>query len=218
MNVEDVMTREVVTVRPGASLKHVAALLGEHRISGLPVVDGEGELQGVVSEGDILCKERGSSERRSVLERLRRPRGIEEQLKLEARTAAEAMTTPARTTVPWRSVAGAAGQMLDEGINRLPVVDREGKLVGIVTRADLVRAFARSDTDIRQEIQEDVLARTLLLPQPVTVDVEEGKVRLGGSVDRRSDAQLVAAVVTKVPGVVEVESEISWREDDRRRH
>ncbi len=217
MNVEDVMTKEVVTVRPGASLKHVAALLGEHRISGLPVVDGEGKLQGVVSEGDILCKERGPSERRSVLERLRRPRRIEEQLKLEARTAAEAMTTPAKTTVPWRSVAGAAGQMLDEGINRLPVVDREGKLVGIVTRADLVRAFARSDTDIRQEIQEDVLARTLLLPQPVTVDVEEGKVRLGGSVDRRSDAQLVSAVVTKVPGVVEVESEISWREDDRRR-
>jgi len=216
MKVEEVMTRDVVTVRPETSLRQVAAILAERRISGLPVVDEAGEILGVVSEGDILVKERGPSERNWVLERLLHPHGTNGQLKLEARTAAEAMTAPAKTTVFWRSVSGAAAQMLDDGINRLPVVDKDGKLVGIVTRADLVRAFARSDAEIRREIQEDVLARALLLPEPITVAVDDGKVMLGGTVEKRTDAELVPAVVAKVPGVLEVESAISWRKDDGR--
>jgi CBS domain-containing protein len=218
MKIEDVMTREVVTVRPDTSLKQVAALLAERRISGLPVVGENGEIVGVVSEGDILFKERGPSGRTGVFARLRRHDETKAQLKLEARTAAEAMTAPARTTVAWRSVSAAAAQMLEEGVNRLPVVDKNDKLVGIVTRADLVRAFARSDADIQHEIQEDVLERTLLSSEPiaVTVAVADGKVTLGGSVDRRMDAELVSAVVAKVPGVVEVESAIAWRENGKR--
>lgn len=217
MKVEDVMTKEVVTVRPDTSLKQVAAVLAERRISGLPVVDEDGEIVGVVSEADILFKERGPAGRKGVLARLRHPFGTEGQLKLEARTAAEAMTAPAKTAVPWRSVATAAAQMLDSGINRLPVVDQDGKLVGIVTRADLVRAFARPDADIQQEIRQDVLERTLLLTEPLTVAVDEGRVTLSGWVDRRADAESISAFVAKVPGVVEVESAVSWREEDGKR-
>jgi CBS domain-containing protein len=214
MRIEDVMTKDVVTVAPETPLKHVAALLAGRKISGLPVVDEQGALVGVVSEGDILFKERGAPERTGMLARLHRRRGPDGRAKLEARTAAEAMTTPATTAPPWRSVAAAAAQMTDDGINRLPVVDQDGKLVGIVTRADLVRAFARPDAEIRREIEEDVLERALLLPEPISVAVDEGKVTLGGSVDKRLDAMLVPAVVAKVPGVVEIESAISWREDD----
>jgi CBS domain-containing protein len=215
MKVEDVMTRDVLTVRPEASVKEVGRILAERTISGVPVVTKDGEVVGVVSEGDILFKERGPSERKGMRARLLDRFGTEAQLKLEARTAAEAMTAPPKTTAPWRSVAAAAAQMLAESVNRLPVIDNAGKLVGIVTRADLVRAFARSDREIQQEIREDVLRHTLWLrvPEAVTVRVDGGSVRLSGLVDTRTDAELVSACVAKVPGVVDVDSSLSWHED-----
>ncbi|HET8556558.1 MAG TPA: CBS domain-containing protein, partial [Gaiellaceae bacterium] len=113
MNVKDVMTSDVVTVRPDTSLKDVATILTERRISGVPVVDEGGKVVGVVSEGDILFKERGPSERTGVLAWFADPYDVEEQLKLAARTAAEAMTAPAKTIAPWRPVSSAAAEMLD---------------------------------------------------------------------------------------------------------
>jgi CBS domain-containing protein len=109
--------------------------------------------------------------------------------------------------------------MLDEGVNRLPVVDDEGRLVGIVTRADLVRAFVRPDAEIEREIREDVLERLLLLetPESVTVAVDGGKVTLAGLVEMRTDAELVPALVAGLPGVVEVESSVRWRTDNSKR-
>lgn len=218
MNVRDVMTSEVITAHPGTSLKDVAAILAEERISGVPVVGEDGEVVGVVSEADILVKERGPVEQKGLLAVFTLATYGEEQLKLGARTAAEAMTTPAQTIAPWQRVSTAAARMLDHGINRLPVVDHKGRLVGIVTRADLVRAFMRPDAEIEREIREQVLERELLLdiPRGVTVAVEGGKATLGGSVAMRTDAELVPALVAKVPGVIEVDSSISWREDNRR--
>jgi CBS domain-containing protein len=139
--VEQLMTAPVVTVPPNRSLKEVALLLVEHRISGVPVVE-DGTVLGVVSEGDIVAKERGAT--------TPAPDGLlawlfgnDEEItaKLAARTAADAMSSPTVTIESWRSAATAAALMTDRGVNRLPVVDR-GRLVGIVTRADLVRAFA----------------------------------------------------------------------------
>jgi CBS domain-containing protein len=219
MKVTDVMTSDVITVRPDASLKEVAAVLAEHRISGVPVVDEDGKVLGVVSEADILFKERGPSERKGKFAAFTDPtHGTGGELKLEARTAVDAMTAPARTIAPWRSVSSAAAQMLDEGVNRLPVVENSC-LVGIVTRADLVRAFARPDAEIGREIREEVLERGLLLETPgsVTVAVDEGKVTLGGTMRMRTDAELARTLVAKVPGVVEVDSSIGWREDNRKR-
>jgi CBS-domain-containing membrane protein len=219
MNVRDVMTTDVVTVAPAAPLKEVAEVLVEHRITGVPVVSDDGEVLGVVSEGDILFKERGPMERKGVLGWLSDPYGMEGQLKLEARTAADAMSTPAKTIASWWSTAAAAALMLDAQVNRLPVVDNNGRLVGIVTRGDLVRAFVRSDEEIAREIREDVLRRTFWLdaPDAVTVQVAAGKVTLTGVVDTRTDAELVPAVVRKVPGVIEVDAAITWRGDNERR-
>jgi CBS domain-containing protein len=217
MKVKDVMTRDVVTVGPETSLKEVAEILAERRISGMPVVRADGEVLGVVSEGDILFKERGASQRKGTLSWLKDPYGMEGLLKLEARTAGEAMTAPARTIAPWRALSAAAALMLEQHVNRLPVVD-DGELVGIVTRADLVRAFIRPDDEIEHEIRQGVLREALWLdsPERVTVAVEDGVVTLGGTVDARTDAELVATFAAKVPGVVGVDSSIGWLEDNGR--
>jgi CBS domain-containing protein len=218
MNVRDVMTSVVITVGPETSLKELATILARCGISGLPVVDEDGRVIGVVSEGDILFKERGVSERKGMHAWLSEALGKDGQLKLEAQTAAQAMTAPAKTIAPWRPVSAAAAQMLEEGVNRLPVVDDEGRLVGIVTRADLVRAFVRPDAEIRREIREGVLERALLLetPEAVTAAVEGGKVMLRGSVRMRTDAEAIPGLVSKVPGVVAVDSSIGWQEDNRK--
>lgn len=219
MNVKDVMTSDVVTVRPETSLKDVAAILTERRISGAPVVDASGKVVGVVSEGDILFKERGPSERTGLLAWFADPYDVAEQLKLAARTAGEAMTAPAKTIAPWRPVSSAAAEMLDEGVNRLPVVDDEGRLMGIVTRADLVRAFVRTDAEIVREVREKVLERALLLetPETVTVGVDGGVVTLDGFVELRADAELIPTLVARLPGVVDVESSVRWRRENPKR-
>lgn len=219
MNVKDVMTSDVITVRPETSLKDVAAILTERRISGVPVVDASGKVVGVVSEGDILFKERGPSERTGLLAWFADPYDVAEQLKLAARTAGEAMTAPAKTIAPWRPVSSAAAEMLDEGVNRLPVVDDEGRLMGIVTRADLVRAFVRTDAEIVREVREKVLERALLLetPETVTVGVDGGVVTLDGFVELRADAELIPTLVARLPGVVDVESSVRWRRENPKR-
>jgi CBS domain-containing protein len=220
MNVHDLMTRAVITARRETSLKEVATLLAQRGISGLPVVDDNGRVLGVVSEGDILFKERGPLERKGMLARLSRTAGADHQPKFEAQTAGQAMTAPAETIAPWRSVAAAAAQMLEAGVNRLPVVDDEGRLVGIVTRADLVRAFVRPDAEIEREIREEVLERALLLETPaaINVEVDQGKVTLGGTLRIRTDVEFLLALVARVPGVVEVDSSINWQEDNLTQH
>jgi CBS-domain-containing membrane protein len=213
LRVSDVMTRDVVAVPADMPLKELARTLTEHGISGAPVVDENQHVLGVVSETDILFKERGRSERSGLLSRVRDPHGPERQRKTEARTAGEAMTAPARTIAAWRTVASAAATMLEGDVNRLPVVDPHERLTGIVTRADLVRAFGRSDDDIRQEICEDVLGQILPVPTAVRVSVADGTVTLSGGLDP-ADADLVVAGVAKVPGVVEVRSTIGRRMND----
>src|SRR6266542_3857413 len=124
MQVDQVMTRDVVTVSPQTSLKDVAALLTERRISGVPVCDEANRVLGVVSEHDILLKELGLSDRRAGLFAwlLESPAELSSR-KLAARTAEDAMTAPAITTEPNRSVAEAARLMVDGSVNRLPVVE-----------------------------------------------------------------------------------------------
>jgi CBS domain-containing protein len=219
MNVRDVMTTDAATVTPGTSLKEVARILVDRGISGVPVVDAEGGVLGVVSETDLLAKERADPPARGgPLAWLVDPAEVVERRKLAARLAGEVMSAPALTIAPQRSLATAAGWMLDHRVNRLPVVEH-GKLVGIVTRADLVRAFARPDAEIAREIRGDVLGRQMLLDdRAVDVEVDAGEVVLRGVFGRRSQAQLMPRLVARVAGVVGVESKLTWREDDTARH
>lgn len=215
MRIGDVMTRKVRTVRPETPLKEAAALLAREGISGLPVVDGDGAVVGVLSEADILVKESGPRPgHQGVLAWLLEPADPALPAKLQATRAGEAMSSPALTISPERPLREAATRMLEEGVNRLPVVDEAGRLVGIVSRGDLVRAFARSDEEIRREIEQEVLRRELWLddPEAIRVTVTGGAVRLEGAVGSAADAELLPRFVQRVPGVVQVTSKLTRAE------
>jgi CBS-domain-containing membrane protein len=218
LTVRDVMTRSVRTVGPDTPLKEVARLLLDAGISGVPVVGALDTVLGVVSEADFLVKEQGA---RAVRHRRLAPLFGESaetrsQLdKVEARTAGEAMTAPAVTIAASASIADAAALMTRRGINRLPVIEG-GCLVGIVTRADLVRAYLRTDEELARTIREDVLLRILWLdPAAFTVDVRNGEATVTGSVERRSTAAIVEETIKLVPGIVDANVHVRWTVDDR---
>jgi CBS domain-containing protein len=209
MKVKDVMSSAVLTVGPYTPLKDVARLLVENRVSGVPVLDDDGTVLGVVSEADILAKERTNPGASSLLEHLFDTET--DSHKHDARDAADAMTSPAVTIRPRRAVSEAAALMLDRRVNRLPVVDDHGRLVGIVTRSDLVRAFVRSDEEIEREIREDVILNTLWnAPDRFEIEVQEGEVTLSGKVADAQSAELLVNFIERVPGVVAVRSSVAW--------
>jgi CBS domain-containing protein len=209
MRVDQLMTKNVITVTPETPLRDVAALLAEKGISGVPVVEND-QLVGVVSEADLLVKEAGPGVRPSrVLDWLLLPDYTEREAKFAARTAGEAMTSPAQTIPDYASVATAAARMSEERVNRLPVL-KDGKLVGILTRADVIRAFTRRDDEIAEEIREDVIGRGFWEPpDAVTVEVDQGEVVLSGTVQSHAVASGIPRAVLRVPGVVSVESTLT---------
>lgn len=217
MNVEIVMTKDVLTVERATPLREVARLLAQHAISGLPVVD-DGRVVGVVSEADILAKERGAPDARPrILDLLLDSRAYDDA-RIDATTAGEAMSAPPVTIGPRAELAKAAATMLDEHVNRLPVVDKDGILLGIVTRADLVQAFVRSDAEIAREVKEDVALRRLWIPpDAVEITVENGVVRLAGTVENRETAAMLPRFVRRVPGVVAVDSDLAYEDEKGRR-
>lgn len=217
LKVRDLMTADVVTVRPTTPIKDAARLLVEHRISGMPVVDG-GRVVGVISEGDLIVKEHGADpvERRPLARIFGDSPETRAQLaKIVALTAGDAMTAPAITISADALVAEAAATMMRRGVNRLPVVDGD-ELVGVVSRADIVRAFVRTDEELAEAIREDVLYKTLWLdPSLFEVVVTKGKARIRGQVERRSEADVIERIAMMVPGIVGVENELTWTLDDR---
>jgi len=210
MKVVELMTRDVVTATPEMSLRKAASLLSSRKISGVPVVDPSGAVVGILSEADILAKVSGKRPRGGLLGWLLEA-DVTLDEKIRARTVGDAMTAPVITTAPNQPVHEAAARMVAESVNRLPVVE-DGKLVGIVTRADLVRAFTRTDEEIASEIETEILRRTLWLePGAVTVTVTDGAVRLEGEVETETDAELLPVFVARVPGVVAVDASLTSR-------
>lgn len=213
-----VMTTPVFTVRRETPLKDVARLLIDNGVSGVPVVDDDGTVLGVVSEADFLVKEQGPAEvrHRRLARLLGETATTRHQLDvLAARNAGEAMTAPAVTIEASRPIREAAAVMTSRRVNRLPVVD-DGRLVGIVTRADLVRAYVRSDEELVRTIRDDVLLRILWL-DPIGFDVTavNGEATITGHVERRSTAAIIEETVRMVPGIVACHAEICWSIDDR---
>ncbi|MFD7473879.1 CBS domain-containing protein [Streptomyces sp. NPDC059837] len=214
-----VMTYDVVAAQYGTPCKDVVRLLREHRISGLPVIDEDDKVIGVISETDLMQRQACLPESRGLLGTwaLRLRRGARRRTaRSRARTAGGVMSAPA-VTVPAEAVLREAARLMTQHcIERLPVVDEEDRLVGIVTRRDLLQVFVRSDEEIRQAVQREVLFDALWLgPHTVEVDVYDGAVTLTGQLEHRSDAAVAVAMTRRLDGVVDVVDHLTYRFDDR---
>jgi CBS domain-containing protein len=212
--VKDLMTTQVVTVGPSARFKEIVARLVEHRVSALPVVDDHGLVLGVVSEADLLLKEEFPDPDQDIpllwTKRRRRERD-----KAAASTARDLMTVAVVSISSDATVPEAARRMHTAWVKRLLVVDERGRLVGIISRADLLKVFSRPDDDIRREILDEVIVAEFSLdPERFFVQVHDGVVILEGRVEQRSLLPWVVRAVHGVEGVVRVENRLAYDLDD----
>jgi len=210
--VKDVMTKDVVSVRETAGYKDIVAVMRELQISAFPVLDEEDHLVGVVSEADLLLKEVGEGALGGYLISTGR-RG--ERAKATGSTAADLMSRPAVTIGPDDSVAGAARLMHDRHLKRLPVTDDEGRVVGIVSRVDVLSVFDRPDSEIRDEVIKNVILGEFALdPVATSVTVSSGVVTISGPVESRAVAHELIAALRHAEGVVGVRSRLSYPPPD----
>ena len=206
--VKDVMTTQVVAVGPAASFKEMVVKMRRARASALPVVDGEDRVIGVVSEADMLNKEADLNTEPGTLSGLLR---FGEREKSAGVTAAELMTKPPVTIGPGAPLSEAARLMRDRRVKRLPVINDTGLLIGIVSRADVLRVFARPDADIRREANEEVIAETFMADSPsVAVTVHDGIVTLTGRTDTGQLARGLVMAVRQIDGVVAVRDQLGY--------
>ncbi|MGW3565928.1 CBS domain-containing protein [Streptomyces sp. NPDC000941] len=206
--VSDVMTHTVVAVGREAPFKEIVKTLEQWKVSALPVLEGEGRVIGVVSEADLLPKEEF---RDSDPTRLGQLRDLPDIVKAGAVTAEELMTAPAITVHANATLAETARIMTHRRVKRLPVVDDEGRLEGIVSRADLLKVFLRADEDIEEEVRREVVS--YLFPasagQPVLVSVREGVVTLTGQVRDAALIPAAARLIRSVEGVVDFDNRLT---------
>ncbi|WP_327302815.1 CBS domain-containing protein [Streptomyces sp. NBC_01298] len=189
--VGQVMTADVVSVDRSTTFREIAKLLADYDITGLPVVDEEDRVVGVVSESDLLAR--------------------------KALTAADIMSAPAVTVHAQESVSEAGQLMTRLGLQRIPVTDEQERLVGIVTRRDLLRVFLRPDAEIRRQVSEDVLSGSIGAPTgAVDIHVLDGVVTLAGRLERQSQVPLALRLTARLDGVVVVVDELTARTDDSR--
>ncbi|TLQ47530.1 CBS domain-containing protein [Streptomyces marianii] len=204
-SVEDVMTKNVVAVAPHARFKDIVAAMGRWSVTAVPVVDDERRVVGVVSEADLLRKEEVRGTDPSRVDQLPRP----DAESSGAVRAEDLMSAPPVTVRAGATLPHAARLMARQHVKRLPVVDAHGVLKGIVSRADLLRVFLRSDDDIAAEVQ-DLVDRLFADSRPgVRVDVEDGVVTLGGTVGDSSLVAVVGRLAGSVEGVVDVRCEFA---------
>lgn len=202
--VKDIMTADVVAVRADAPYRNIAAMFRMHRVSGFPVVDDGRKVVGVVSETDLLASgaldpAAGAYPGRPVWLPHRK------QVQAGGPTAGDLMTRPAVTIGPDELARHAARLMYSRKLGRLPVVDRDGRLVGILTQADVLSVFTRPDEEIRREITQDVIMDGFFLdPAPLTVTVKDGIVTLAGALGSGILGTNIADQVRHLEGVVAV--------------
>jgi CBS domain-containing protein len=209
--VRDVMSSPVVTVEPTATVKEIAKLLLDRDIRAVPVVDIGDVVVGVVSEADVICRECPDARRHTLGGFVDRwlHHDVAWADKAEGITAGEIMTKEVISATPTEPVAAAARRMLSFDVRLLPVLE-EGCLVGVLSRHDILRVFDRPDAEVRSRIAS-LLASPRMAPEghQATAAVLDGVVHLSGSVRYPSDSETVVALLSEVPGVIEVRSELT---------
>jgi CBS domain-containing protein len=211
--VGDVMTRDVVTAHEGAAFKEVARALERNHVNGVPVIDSDRRVVGIITASDLLARVTGGT--RPIPRGHRLAAGSESRRKRHATTAKDLMTAPAITATTRTTIAEAARLTARSRVRSLPVVDAQGVLVGIVTRGDLIKLFLREDADIRRDVLRDVAQNPIVAARGrVEVEVDEGVVTLTGSVDTALTARRIAYDAGQVIGVVDVRDEIQFEIND----
>jgi CBS-domain-containing membrane protein len=209
--VREVMTTRVIWVKRDAPFKEMVAALREHLVSAFPVLDDHGKVIGVVSEADMLTKEAlagGYDGMPGMITGLLR---YKEQEKARGITAGDLMTRPAVTVGAEDTVQDAARVMYRHKVKRLPVIDADGHLIGIVSRTNVLSVFSRSDEEIRKEITGDVILDGLLTdPDTFTVAVKDGVVTLTGVPESNELGHEIVRRVRHVQGVVAVRDRLSY--------
>ena len=206
--VRDVMATRVVAVRKTASFKEMIVGMRKALVSAFPVVDDQGRVIGVVSHADMLDKEAdlatGPGSLASVLR-------FRDHQKAAGVTAAELMTSPPVTAGPDTSLAEAARLMRDHRVKRLPVINATGRLIGIVSRADVLSVFTRPDADIHREATEEVIAESILVDSRlVAATVHDGIVTLTGRPETDQAARDLLEAVRHIDGVIAVRDQLTY--------
>ncbi|MEX1126699.1 MAG: CBS domain-containing protein [Acidimicrobiia bacterium] len=207
------MTRDVITVGPDASLKEAARRMLEGGVSGLPVTQGDGSLVGIITEADFVRTE--ADRRRKTSAGLLGFIYKEVELPSQERLVGDVMSTNLIVLGPEADHAEAARMMQSGGVKRIPVVGEDGRVVGLVSRSDILRVFARTDQEILEEIQGHLIGKVLWIdPKRVEIRSTEGNVVLRGRLETRSDAELLAKLTARVDGVVSVANHLDFETDN----
>jgi CBS domain-containing protein len=205
--VQEIMTNRVIWVKKDATFRDMATALREHRVSAFPVVDDDGKVIGVVSEADMLIKEALDDEP-GVISGILHHR---DQVKSRGVTAGDLMTTAVVAVRPGDTVEHAAKLMYDRKVKRLPVTDENGHLVGIISRADVLSVFDRTDSAIAHEITRDVILGEFLVDQSaIQVTVVDGIVTLAGRPETNETGHEIVWRVRHVQGVVAVRDRLDY--------
>ena len=207
--VSDVMTTSVVTVDRITPYQDIDRLLTENRISGVPVLKIGREVAGVVTEADLLAAEDETNRRARMDSSVGRRRLLHKQQPYVSLTAGTLMTAPAITIGPDATIPAAARLQNTHHIRRLPVVDEHGKLVGIVSRRDLLSVFLRPDADIMHDARQVLDEIPITDPKDVTVKVRHGVITLTGTMqpepgDSHDLIPLALRLIWDIDGVVDV--------------
>ena len=211
--VGELMTSAVVHVRPDTSFKEIARLLAEHDITSVPVLDDQDRPLGVVSEADLLRHEAAVEDPAGLLT----PPSLSDRdvARSRATTAQGLMSSPAVCARPEWTVVEAARLMDQRSFKRLVVVDEAERLIGVVSRSDLLRVFLRHDSAIREEIRHEVLAGVLgLSMDEAGVQVKDGQVTLSGVLEHSSTVAALTRLCRGMDGVVSVTADLGYRTDD----
>ncbi len=200
MQVVDVMTTDVITVRADTPINDAARLMFRNRVSGLPVCDDGSCLIGIITEADFLRLEVARQEADNLA---------------PVETVGEVMNRSVLTIGPDQAIADAARIMVINDVNRLPVVDADSRILGIISRLDVVAVFTRPDDVIEDEIREDVIRRVLFVdPDSISVTVTNGVAAFDGEIGTRTESRLLEELVRRLDGVVKVQNHLTWRIDD----
>ncbi|HEX7162744.1 MAG TPA: CBS domain-containing protein [Trebonia sp.] len=209
--VKDVMSTHVIAVRRSAQYKEMAAMLHSQRLSAFPVIDDDNKVIGVVSETDLLTKEALEGSVPRTVQGMTRQR-VRSQV--NGITAADLMTKPAVTIGPDQTVTDAARLMYNRRVKRLPVVNGDGTLIGIVTRSDVLSVYSKPDPQIRSEITEDLILGTFRRdPARFAVTVKDGIVTVEGTPETTQVGLDIIDAVRHMEGVVAVRDRLTYPAD-----